>query len=215
MILHTLFCPTQTIAADGSPMPTASLALTLDDEVQYRCAGYIQSEIERFAEEIDDGTSPAADKSEDEDSSGEEDEDMGTSKAKKGKPGKGKKTSDESGASGTSEADFLMLSRVPHHGPRVDSRIPSRTRLETEYQFMGVMSAFLRAIRAGAIDVRHSAILLAHYGRLGSSFDLCSKVIVDILREEGMLNKNGELVVSIVTQAVQEVSSTPVTDNMA
>ncbi len=67
------------------------------------------------------------------------------------------------------------------------------------------MSTFLRAIRAGAIHVRHGAILLAHYGRLGPSFDLCTKVIVEILREAGMFNDDGDLVVLVVTQALQEV----------
>ena len=67
------------------------------------------------------------------------------------------------------------------------------------------MSTFLRAIRAGAIHVRHGAVLLAHYGRLGSTFDECSKVMVDVLREEGMYNGNPDVVVSIVTQAIREV----------
>lgn len=67
------------------------------------------------------------------------------------------------------------------------------------------MSTFLRAIRAGAIHVRHGAILLAHYGRLGPSFDLCTKIIVEILREAGMFNDDGDLVVLVVTQALQEV----------
>jgi cohesin complex subunit SA-1/2 len=49
--LHVLFCSTQPTAADGSPLPTASFALKLDDEVQYRCAGYVQAEIERYIEE--------------------------------------------------------------------------------------------------------------------------------------------------------------------
>lgn len=71
---------------------------------------------------------------------------------------------------------------------------------------MGVIATFLRAIRAGAIHFRHCATLLAYYGRLGPSFDLCSKLIVDILREEGMYKDNGEIVVAIITQAVREVS---------
>jgi cohesin complex subunit SA-1/2 len=77
--------------------------------------------------------------------------------------------------------------------------------LEEEYLFIDVMSTFLRAIRAGAIHIRHGAILLAHYGRLGPAFDICSKVIVDVLRDEGMINKNGEIVVSVLTQALEEV----------
>lgn len=77
--------------------------------------------------------------------------------------------------------------------------------MEEEYLFMDVMSTFLRAIRVGAIHIRHGAILLAHYGRLGPAFDICSKVIVDVLRDEGMINKNGEIVVSVLTQALEDV----------
>ena len=71
---------------------------------------------------------------------------------------------------------------------------------------MDVMSTFLRAIRAGAVHIRHGATLLTHYGRMGPAFDACSKVIVDILREQGMMNDRGEEVVSVITQAIQEVS---------
>lgn len=72
---------------------------------------------------------------------------------------------------------------------------------------MDVMSTLLRAIRAGVIYIRHGAILLAHYGRLGPSFDICSKVIVDVLRDEGMINNNGDIVVAVLTQALEEVCS--------
>jgi cohesin complex subunit SA-1/2 len=77
--------------------------------------------------------------------------------------------------------------------------------LEQEYQFMATVSTFLRAIRAGAVHIKHSDILLANYGRLGPSFDLCTKVIINMLREEGMYNDNGELVVDIVKKALSEV----------
>lgn len=70
---------------------------------------------------------------------------------------------------------------------------------------MGVISTFLRAIRAGAINVRHGAVLLAHYGRLGWTFDECSKVMVDVLREEGMYNQNPDTLVAVVSQAISEV----------
>lgn len=56
MNLHVLFCPTETVGADGASLPIASLALGLDDEVQYRCAGFIQAEIERYAEELGEST---------------------------------------------------------------------------------------------------------------------------------------------------------------
>lgn len=89
------------------------------------------------------------------------------------------------------------------------SRNQSRSRLEEEYLFIGVMSTFLRAIRAGAIHVRHGAVLLAHFNRFGSTFDECSKIMVDVLREEGMFNGNPDVVVSVATQAVKEVPFFP------
>ena len=67
------------------------------------------------------------------------------------------------------------------------------------------MSTFLRAIRAGAVHVRHGAVLLAHFGRFGSIFDECSKIMVEVLREEGMFNRHPDAVVSVATQSIKEV----------
>jgi cohesin complex subunit SA-1/2 len=78
-------------------------------------------------------------------------------------------------------------------------------RLGQEYVFMAVIATFLRAVRAGAIHLQHGAVLLAHYGRLGPAFDACSKVIVDLLKEETVRDPNGEMVAGIVTRAIREV----------
>jgi cohesin complex subunit SA-1/2 len=100
MTLHILFCPMQTIAADGGLFPTASLTLTLDDEVQYRCAGFVQAEIEKFAEGIDDGTGDANDDQSGTDGSDEDEaEERPPVKRKKIKEGKSKKVKE--GATGS------------------------------------------------------------------------------------------------------------------
>jgi len=74
-----------------------------------------------------------------------------------------------------------------------------------EYEISSIVSCFIRAIRARVVTVRHSGIVLAHYGRLDAIFDTCAKTIVDVLKEEGMLNSNGEVIVSVGSQAVREV----------
>ena len=84
--------------------------------------------------------------------------------------------------------------------------VDSRTSLEREYLFVDVITTFLRAIRVGTIAVQHGAVLLSHYGRLGASFDACAKVIVDMIKEEGLSKGNGELVVNVATKSLQEVS---------
>ncbi|PSR72770.1 hypothetical protein PHLCEN_2v11369 [Hermanssonia centrifuga] len=90
MNLHILFCPAQSIAPDGSPLPTAFLALTLEDETQYRCAGFVQAEIERYAEELDELSPPSEEGSDETDSDGQETENEAQPKAKKSKKAKGK-----------------------------------------------------------------------------------------------------------------------------
>lgn len=81
-----------------------------------------------------------------------------------------------------------------------------RNELEREYEINSIVSTFIRSIRAKVIGVRHAGIILAHYGRLDTIFDSCSKTIVDVLKEEGMLHSKGETVVSVGVQAVREVS---------
>ncbi|KAI0827388.1 hypothetical protein BC628DRAFT_1369278 [Trametes gibbosa] len=183
LTLHILFCPSETTAPDGSMLPTAALPLSLDDEVQHRCAGFVQAEIERYADEIAE-SEPAEEHGSDEESDDQEDDEPEEQpKGKRGRAGKGKSAA-------------KAVSPTP--------RPESRSQLEKEYVFIGVVTTFLRAIRAGVIHIRHSATILAHYGRLGPSFDLCSKVIVEILREEGMYKENGEVVVDIICKALQE-----------
>ncbi|PIL29081.1 hypothetical protein GSI_09129 [Ganoderma sinense ZZ0214-1] len=180
LTLHILFCATETTAPDGSRLPTAALPLSLDDEVQYRCAGFVQTEIERYSEEIAE-EHPQEHKSSDEE---DDDEDPEPEEQPKVKRGRGRP----------------KAAKAPVPPPHAETR----SHLEKEYVFIGVVTTFLRAIRAGVIHFRHAATVLAHHGRLGPTFDLCSKVIIEILREEGMYKGNGETVVAVVCQALQE-----------
>jgi cohesin complex subunit SA-1/2 len=88
MAIQILFCPER--AVDG-PIPSTSLVLTLDDEVQYRCAGYIQAEIERYAEDVDGGKRDTVDSDDGRSSDDDEETENEPEKGKKG-AGKGKKT---------------------------------------------------------------------------------------------------------------------------
>ena len=87
--MHILFCATETTAPDGSRLPTAALPLFLDDEVQHRCAGFVQAEIERYSEEIAEEHPEDHRSSDDEDDEEEEHEPEEQLKGKKGR-GKGK-----------------------------------------------------------------------------------------------------------------------------
>ncbi|KAF9011840.1 hypothetical protein BDQ17DRAFT_1396897 [Cyathus striatus] len=177
--LHVLFCASERLTADGRQLPTATIALSMADELQYRCAGYIQAEIERYAELTGENADPKPNDENSDDDGSSDGEQPSKEQEKVLKARKGRKQSED--------VDETSISRLEH-----------------EYLFIDVISTFLRAIRAGVVNVQHGAVLLAHYGRLGLAFDMCSKLLNDILREEGMEKNNGDVVVTVLTKALSE-----------
>lgn len=80
--MYTLFQPKQG-EVEGQPYAAASMALEVSEEMQYRIEGFIEAEVERYADEIaDDNEEPA------EPSGGEDDSDAGVAKraAKRSEP---------------------------------------------------------------------------------------------------------------------------------
>lgn len=200
MNLHILFAPPQEDADRAQLPPTARMPLTLDEEVQYRCAEFIQAEIERYAEDTEELSPPPSDASDNSDTEKESDGDR-----RPKHKGDKSKHSTQNGLS----SKIYSLTLRSRGSSNLETANSSRSKLEREYLFMGVITTFLRAIRASVVHFQHSATLLAHYSRLGQSFDLCSKVIVDILREEGLYKNNGDAVVGVVSQALREVDIQP------
>ncbi|KAJ3790131.1 hypothetical protein GGU10DRAFT_383650 [Lentinula aff. detonsa] len=174
--LHVLFLS----AADDTEGTRPSLTLVMNDEVQWRCAGYVQAEVERYSDAVEKSR-------DDEDSDTENDQSDADNDGAEGQLKKKASKKKSSSKENRSEVDPI-----------------SRPLLEQEYIFIDVMSTFLRAMRTGVIHVRHGAVLLAHYGRLGPAFDSCAKVVIDVLKDEGLTADNGQLVVLVVTQAMKE-----------
>ncbi|TRM66853.1 hypothetical protein BD626DRAFT_627323 [Schizophyllum amplum] len=162
--IHILFATGQTRAADGAVLPLATIPVTLDDEVQYRCAGFIQAEVEQYAETTGPGRKPVDEERSDSESEDDDEEDRNV----------------------------------------IQVNTKSRAQLEKEYVFVDVITTYLRAIRAGVIDLRHCAVLLAHYGRFGSNVDSCSKVVLDSLRQECRKGGDTETVVGVITETIQD-----------
>ncbi|KAJ3814593.1 hypothetical protein F5876DRAFT_62181 [Lentinula aff. lateritia] len=180
--LYVLFLSAPNDAENTLP----SLTMIMNDEVQWRCAGYVQAEVERYADAVNHRHNEDSN-TEDDQTDDSESEGDAEGQSKKNKKAIIKKT--DSGEN-DSEVDFA-----------------SRPLLEQEYVFIDVISTFLRAMRTGVIQVRHGAVLLAHYGRLGPAFDSCAKLVIEILKDEGLLGEHGQLIVLVVTQAMKEKES--------
>ena len=64
---------------------------------------------------------------------------------------------------------------------------------------------FVGAIRCGVLEVDHAKEPLAHYGRFGATYDAIVKKLVDVLRDEGIYNKEADTVQHVAGFALQVV----------
>ena len=69
------------------------------------------------------------------------------------------------------------------------------------------MSVFVGAIRCGVLDVDHAKEPLAHFGRFGSTYDAVVRKLVDVLRDEGIYNKESVTVQHVAMASLRAVST--------
>lgn len=104
-------------------------------------------------------------------------------------------------------------------GSRVQSREPmpdtSVAALAGEVQLNQSVSPLISAIRLGLIDVGLSAPLLGKFGRVGRMYDILLKILVDVLREEAILSKEGDKVVPVIIDSLKESFQHFLTDGTA
>jgi cohesin complex subunit SA-1/2 len=77
---------------------------------------------------------------------------------------------------------------------------------QTELLFLQLVSVFVAAIRTGVLEVEHAKEPLAHYGRFGPTYDAIVKKLVDVLRDEGIYNRESDMVQAVASMALQSVS---------
>jgi cohesin complex subunit SA-1/2 len=82
----------------------------------------------------------------------------------------------------------------------------SPEKASSEIQFLQLVAVFVGAIRCGVLDSDHAKEPLAHCGRFGATYDAVVKKLVDVLRDEGIYNRDSTIVVAISTEALQTVS---------
>ena len=83
----------------------------------------------------------------------------------------------------------------------------SPEKASSEIQFLQLVAVFVGAIRCGVLDSDHAKEALGHTGRFGATYDAVVKKLVDVLRDEGIYNRDSDGVVAISKDALQAVSS--------
>ncbi|GAA5879860.1 hypothetical protein JCM3774_002262 [Rhodotorula dairenensis] len=200
-VLLDIYLIAHTISAPSSDPEQLFEELKLDasDELQARCSGYIEAEIERHAEllaeevEQPDSDSPA---SEEEDGS-----DTETESSQRSRKGKGKKAVQKKSKKAAAPAD--KRKRKTAAQIRADTA-KERARLLATARFEQTLAPFVRAIHGGAFDLQHSVVVLKYWGRLGPVFDEQAKLLMHDLRDEGNYGSASAKVASILAEALQD-----------
>lgn len=75
-------------------------------------------------------------------------------------------------------------------------------------ELQDLLWSFIHAMRSRVVDPQHAGVMLSQYGRLDGSFDAAMPSLVEILQEEGLYNKDSEMVIHVTAQALQQVGVT-------
>ena len=86
-----------------------------------------------------------------------------------------------------------------------EEETPSVEQAQQEMTFLKVTSAFVAATRCRVLDVDHAKEPLAHFGRFGPAYDAVCKMLVDVLRDDGMFNGEATTVQHVCGTALQSV----------
>ncbi|WVQ70491.1 hypothetical protein IAR50_000010 [Cryptococcus sp. DSM 104548] len=76
--------------------------------------------------------------------------------------------------------------------------------VQEDFVFFQLVSVFVGAVRCGILDVDHAKEPLAHYGRFGTTYDAIVKRLVDVLRDEGIYNKEADTVQHVAGDALEQ-----------
>lgn len=216
LIAHTISAPS------GDPDRLfEELKLEASEELQARCSGYMEAEIERQAEllaeeaeEVESDT-PASDE--------DEGSDTETESSQRGKKRKGKKAGGQKKGKKVVAADkrkrktaaqirgalsrsscFAVKTKVTNEPFSIAAdNAKERARLLATARFEQTLAPFVRAIHGGAFDLQHSVVVLKYWGRLGPVFDEQAKLLMHDLRDEGNYGSASDKVASILVDALQ------------
>ncbi|WVQ85787.1 hypothetical protein IAT38_007954 [Cryptococcus sp. DSM 104549] len=72
------------------------------------------------------------------------------------------------------------------------------------FLFLQVVAVFVSALSTGTLEIDHAKEPLAHYGRFGTSYDAVVRRLVDVLRDEGIYNKEADTVQHVAGSALQQ-----------
>ncbi|ORX41194.1 STAG domain-domain-containing protein [Kockovaella imperatae] len=77
------------------------------------------------------------------------------------------------------------------------------SRALNENLFLKVAASFVGAVQCGVLDIDHAKDPLALFGRCGPTYDAVTKKLAEVLRDEGIYNKQADLVQHVADSALK------------
>lgn len=192
------------------------------DELQARCAGFVEAEIERYREAlVEDADEPEeGDEADGEDETGDSDDDVAEKRRKKKANAK---RAEEKRAKAQGKKKALKV-RTPAEirgellpfFSGVEERLiasctcaaenaKSQARLVAAGLFDRTIGAFVRAVHHDIISLHHASVILIHLERFDATFDLWAKLLVQDMRDEGIYGDAGSTVARIAVDSLKGV----------
>ncbi|EGG13105.1 uncharacterized protein MELLADRAFT_86914 [Melampsora larici-populina 98AG31] len=148
----------------GTSMPD-QLRIDCDQQTQFRCAGFIAAEIERFGNEMKEKEYEKRRMRIDLDGEEEEEEEEEEVNVG-GKKGKGKEK----------EKKLSQLARQRMY------RTTSFKEIKNQEEFELLITTFTKSICCGIIEFEHSNLILSNFNRFGDVFDLSIEILMGSLK---------------------------------
>ncbi|BGP22583.1 cohesin complex subunit SA-1/2 [Rhodotorula toruloides] len=203
--IYTMTHQLTSVEADPNGL-LSELKLAPSDELQARCAGYIEAQIERYAEALADERDEEKDETQrepdsDEDASGSDTEREERSQSQRGKKGKGKKAAAKKGKKAAPKKQEKRRRKTAAQ-IRADNA-KEQAQLVAERRFEQVLAPFIRVLHSSTFDLRHYVVLVKHWGRLGATFDEHVRLLLHDLRDEGNYGSASDLVAAVVVDSLR------------
>ncbi|KAM0753990.1 hypothetical protein T439DRAFT_298458 [Meredithblackwellia eburnea MCA 4105] len=174
----------------------ANFKMTCSDELQSRCAGFVEAEIERYSEVMaeDEEQEEEQEEQEDEEENSDEDDSDRRKKKKQKEAAVAKKKAERLKAK-------AALSATPAGIRAANAR--KRARLVAAGLFDRTAGAFVRALHQDIISLQHASVVLTHYERFDAVYDNWAKLLVQDIRDEGIYGKGGKLAVRVIVDSLK------------
>ncbi|KAK4699710.1 cohesin complex subunit SA-1/2, partial [Phenoliferia sp. Uapishka_3] len=172
------------------------LKIECGEELQARCAGFVEAEIERYGETFAEEAEEATQKDGEEDEEDDSDDDAADKRRKK-KVNAKKVATREANKSKQKAAVVKTPAGIRARNAKKQARLVAAA------TFNRIISGFVRAIHNEVISIQHASVILIHFERFDTTLDQWCKLLVQDMRDEGIYGNEGAAIARVIVETLK------------